>query len=417
MKEKNKKVLLIYPSSISERSIMSEYEGKVPPSGLLYIAAVLKKKHSVKIYDENVNKDEFLSIIKKFEPNFVAINAYYSFQFPNAVKIAQTIKKYNKNIKIILGGVHINSANQKRLLEQYHFIDFLISGDGEYSLNDLVSGKDYKKINGLTYRAKNKVVSNKIYIIKDLDKLPFPARELINLEDYSCHPFEYTNHRNTFLVTSRGCPYNCINCFTTSYRAHSPKQVIQEIKSLLKKGIKDFTIYDASFTLDIKRAEAICDLIISKNLKFSWACETRIDKVDKNLLEKMSKAGCKSIMYGIEACNNENIDFLQKDIKVEQIKKVVDLTRYYKMKAYGTFMIGLPSETPEDIKKIVKFAKSLNLSMAWFTIATPLPGTKSWELADYDENDLETLKKISFYSGDISFWESKKIESCLNKAV
>ncbi len=273
------------------------------------------------------------------------------------------------------------------------------------------------KVDGLCYRIKEKVFVNKKAIVKDLNELPIPARHLIDLKKYCHTPFEYTDHRNTFMITSRGCNFSCITCYAGIYRSRSPQNVIDEIKELLSKGIHDITFFDACFSMDMRRAESICDLIIKEGLRFSWACETRVDRVDPNLLAKMSQAGCRSIMYGIESGNAENLALMDKRIGLEKIRKSVSLTRKCGMKVYGSFMLGFPEETIEGMKETIEFSKGLDLDLAWFTIVTPIPCTGSWKLTEYDENDLQTLEKISFYSGDISFAEKNIIEDIYSKAI
>jgi len=417
--EKKKKILLVNPSSLSKKSILVDLEAIAPPLGLLYIAAILEENHIVQIFDENVSSKNILNAVKDFDPDFIGISANFSFQFPRAIRLAIKIKDYNSGIKIAMGGTHTTYTNPDITLGRYRCIDFLIRGEAEFALLKLVSGEKLHKIEGLSYREDNKIKSNGIAKINDLDKLPFPARHLIDSKSYKIHPFEYSHHRNATLLTSRGCLYNCVNCTDVNkkYRVRSPENVIIEMKQLKRNGIKDLTIYDPCFTLDMERAEKICELMLKEKLKFTWACETRADRINEKLLKKMKKAGCVRIFYGIETASPKIMKFLKKNLDLNQVRKAIDLTKSAKIKTSAGFMIGYPFETKYDFKKMIEFSKSLNIDVAWFNILTPFPGTELWKMTNYDENDLKVLERLSLYSGEITFGDREDIENCLSEAV
>jgi len=419
--EKGKRVLLINPKTISKKSILYDLEAIAPPLGLMYIAAVLEKKFSVRIMDENVSTENMVDIIKDFNPDFVGIGVNFSYQLSRSVELAKIIKNNCDQTKIVMGGNHITFVSPASILDKYSFVDFLILGDGEYVMLNLISGMPLNKIDGLAYRDNNMVKHNGTTRIYDLDKLPFPARHLVDMKKYRIHPFEYTHHHNSSFITSRGCAFPCINCIglAEKYRVRSPENVVQEMKSLYKDGIRDLSFYDPCFTLNMERAEKmkICDLMIKEKLKFNWCCQTRVDVVNEKLLKKMKKAGCTSIFYGIETGNDKLMEQLKKKIKFDQVKKSIDLTKAAKIKVYGGFMIGHPNETKEDFKQLVEYSKSLNIDCAWFNIVTPFPGTELWEMTNRDKNDLDVLENLSLYSGDISFMDKDYLENCLSEAV
>ena len=144
--------------------------------------------------------------------------------------------------------------------------------------------------------------------------------------------------------------------------------------------IKEFTFYDDVFTLDKKRAYTIADEIMKRELKIDWTCETRVNLVDKELLNHIKQAGCYSIAYGIESGSQEIINTLNKDITVEQVEDAVRLSREVGIQTIGYFMIGNPGESPETIKQTIQFAKKLKLDFVQFSVTTPFPGTKLYEL-------------------------------------
>jgi anaerobic magnesium-protoporphyrin IX monomethyl ester cyclase len=413
------KILLINPVPKTKQSLLDNLESTCPPIGLLYIASVLRKNHSVKLFDEYVSKKSFIEIIEKYKPNYVAISSNFSFQFPRAVEVAKNIKKYFSNIKIIIGGAHITGINTQKMMGVFSCFDYAIKGDGEYVTLDVIENKPLKKIQGLIYRDKQKIISNGMACINDLDKLPLPARDLVNLKKYKKQPFEYHHHKNTFLVTSRGCLFKCMNCLgnTQKYRNRSPKNILDELLFLKKKGVKDLTIYDPTFTMNPKRAERICDLMIKNKIKMSWFCETRADTVNFNLLKKMKKAGCCAIFYGVESGSERILKKLGKKISKKTIKHAVYLTNKAKIKAYGGFMFGYPFESKNDFQKTINFAKELDIEVAWFNILTPLPGTDFWNYINNDENDLTYLDGLSLYSVNSSFKNKILLKKQFKEAI
>jgi anaerobic magnesium-protoporphyrin IX monomethyl ester cyclase len=411
------RVLCVQPDSDSTHSLMQAYETAIPPIGLLYIGAVLQRECSVKILDENAAPLRLEDDLNEFAPHYVLISAYYSFQFPRAVRIAELVKAVAPDTRVVLGGVHVTFADAEALLARFERIDYLVQGDGEFSLLKLIQGVDPEEIEGLAFRRDGEIISNGVAWVSDLDSVPFPARDLVDLRAYKNNPFEYTDHRNTFLVTSRGCSFRCTNCASSPHRVRSPGNVIEEIVHLLDRGISDYTLFDACFTSEMGRAGRICEEMVDLGRPITWACETRLDRVPDPLLRKMARAGCRSIMFGIEAGSQRGIDQLRKGIDLSQAKQTIDRVKAHGIKAYGMFILGLPGETPREIEETIAFSKTLGLNQAWYSIATPLPGTGLWPQADLDEHDLELLEKISFYSGDVAFHDKEQMEQYLFEAV
>ncbi|MCD6575253.1 radical SAM protein, partial [Candidatus Aerophobetes bacterium] len=189
------------------------------------------------------------------------------------------------------------------------------------------------------------------------------------------------------IMTSRGCPFSCIFCsssqlFGKIWRARTPENVIEEIKLLKDKyEVKEIEFLDDTFTLNKKRAEKICDLLIEKNLGISWSCSSRVDTINEALIEKLKKAGCHTIYVGIESGSQEILDIISKGITLTQAEKTIDLIKKVKLNSFATFIIGIPGETVKTIKKTINFAKKLSPSFVQFTICTPYPGTKLFEMA------------------------------------
>lgn len=352
-----------------------------PPMGLAYIASVLQKNnHSVKLIDLQLTDnpiEEAKSILKKENPRFVGITCTTPV-FSEICELADLVKSVNKNIKVIIGGPHPSALPSDVLKNQS--IDFVVTGEGEETILELVKGYDLNKIRGLAYKRDKKVVINPPRLItKNLDKLPFPAYNQLDLSKYG----EHHRPRVVSIIGSRGCPYNCIFCANNvvhkKVRVRSPRNVVNEMKFLHDTyGVKDFAFFDEVFTIYKDRCVKICDEILKQGLNVNWYCASRVDSVSKELLVVMKKAGCRAIDYGIESGNQEILNIIKKNITLSQIEKAVNLTREAGLQPNGLFMIGHPYETEDMIMETINFAKKLPFEYATFNITLPLPGTELW---------------------------------------
>jgi len=220
-------------------------------------------------------------------------------------------------------------------------------------------------------------------LISDLDKIPFPARHLTPYKKYS----SLLAKRNpiTTMITSRGCPYNCLFCMRPhlgkKFRARSAKNVVDEIEECVNIGIKEFLIYDDTFTVERKRVMDICNEIMRRRLDIGWDIRTRVDTVDYELLKKMKKAGCERIHYGVEKGNQEQLDILRKGITLKQVKNAFRLTKKVGIGTLAYFMIGGPKETRKTVMQSINFAKMIKPDYAHFSITTPFPATDLYDLA------------------------------------
>lgn len=403
-----------------------------PPLGLAYVAASLQKSnHRVIILDyllEKFSEKKLLKFIKKENAFIIGLTAVTP-NIKKALFLAEIIKKKFPEKIIVLGGAHV-TLKPREILEKTKNIDYIFRGEGEIRFPKLIEyilkKENPENLPGLTFR-KNKQIINTpdATFIENLDELPFPARELLNIKKYS----KYLNNLKkpaTTIFTSRGCPYHCIYCSKpitgTKFRPRSPENIISEIELLKNEyGIKELQFYDDTFTLDKERVLKICQLLIEKKIKIQWKCETRINLVDEELLKIMKKAGCYFIAYGIESGNQRILNFLKKSTTIEQIKNAVMLTKKTNIKVLGYFMLGIPTENEKEIKQTIKFSKELNLDYVQFAIATAYPGTDLYNIAKQSgkiSNDwtqafyaLGTKSTISLSEVPI-----KKLRSYLKKA-
>jgi radical SAM superfamily enzyme YgiQ (UPF0313 family) len=296
-------------------------------------------------------------------------------------KISEISKGIDKDIKIVLGGSHPTSVVEETI--KCPWVDYVVFGEGEQTILELLQGKERKEITGLAFKdsSGNIVINAKRALIKDLDNLPFPDVSDLPMDKYSSPWLG----KATNIQMSRGCPYNCSFCASVlvwdrKYRVRSVKNVITEIKSYVENyGITNFLFNDDTFTASKKIALDFCREIHEAKLKIHWDCLTRLDCVDKELLTAMKGAGCKVIRYGIEYGSQKQLDRMNKEIHKEEIYSKLKLTQKVGIETYGFFILGQPHSTEQDLKDTIEFSRSLPLNYAQFTMVVALPGTKVWQ--------------------------------------
>lgn len=366
-----------------------------PHVGMAYLAAFLRKHGiDVSVHDMRLNKNiNALKIkIDEFQPYLIAITCV-SLEYSNTYKIIEWAKK-NYRSKIVVGGPHISAVRDKVLKETS--ADYAVKGEGEYTLLELCGDKELNDVKGLIWRSENEIIENdNREFITDLDKLPFPAYDLFNLNMYN---------KQIPIVSSRGCPYQCTYCSVKlsmgrNWRWRSPENVVLEIEHWYSKGFTRFQFTDDCFTLNMDRAKKICGLIISKKLKIEWDLRNgiRVDRVDGELLSKMRKAGCFFVAFGCESGNPEVLKAIKKGITVEEVRNAVILAKKYGFKVGLFFIVGLENETYKRFLDSFNLAKSLPLDEVRFYNSLPYPHT---ELYDWVEKNGVFIKNKEFYLND-----------------
>jgi len=387
------KILLVTPpSSEKERyGKLSAVGTMYPPLGLAYIAAAAESRgHETAVVDSEAMAYSFEDIyneIDKFNPDLVGMSTYLN-TIQRCFIIADEIKKRFPRVKVVLGGVQVTVDSNEAIARDS--VDFIVRGEGDNVFPELLAAIEgqmaMKDVAGLTWKDNGSIVSNKPQdLIKDLDSLPFPARHLFPMKLY--HASAQIRGKNTLhLMTSRGCPFRCAYCmshrtFGKTYRYHSAQRVIEEILMLKEKyGVDGIQFYDESFTLNRKRVIELCDKMLEHKLRLPWTCFTRVNLVDKPLLDKMKTAGCYQIFYGVEAATQRLLDLIRKDITLEQIENAFKWTKQAKIEALASFMIGLPTETEEEAYKTIDLAIKLDADYAQWAKTTPFPGIEMYDI-------------------------------------
>jgi len=356
-----------------------------PPLGLASLAAVLEKNgHQIEILDANALQLSEYDVVKKVDSaDIIGITAMTPI-INSTIQIAKGIKQNNPDSIIILGGPHATILPEE-ILNNVPEIDIIVKGEGEETIvelyNALKRGEGIENVHGIVYRDHGIIKSTPPRPpIMDLDSLPFLAYHLLPLKKYKLHPPRGRKYPFMAMLTSRGCPYNCIFCsksvFGRKFRCQSPERIVNEIVYLKERfKVKEIAFYDDVFTLNKKRTIQFIKELKERNLDIIWTCETRVNLVTEELLKEMKKTGCYMIAYGIESGNQMILNNLRKKITIEQIKSAIEATHKVGIQSVGYFMLGSPGETPETIRQTIDFAKSLPLDFAQFSITIPYPGT------------------------------------------
>ena len=364
-----------------------------PPLGVCYLAAVLEKNnYDAKILDAdilNYGFDEILDEIKKEKPTLIGVGSV-TVKYGVSIELINLIKKEFPKIKIVAGGNHVTLVKEKAFKDIN--LDYAIYGEAEFTLLELVQAlegnKLLKDVNGLIYKDKNRIIVNPMRVpVKDLDVIPFPARHLLKgfPRLYKNDP-RYKQLPMTHMVTSRGCYYRCIFCdHDRNVRYFSPKYVVDEIEHLQQKyGINEIHFWDEIFMMTPKRAKDICEEIARRKISITWSGYGRLSIIAKNpeVAGLMKKAGCWELNVGIESGNQKVLDFIKKDMTLEEIKKGCEVLRKEGIFIRGLFMLGHLIDTKETIEDTVKLALELPLNSVQFNFNIPLPETEQYGLAD-----------------------------------
>lgn len=386
---------------------MYDYSGSLiisPPLGLGYIASTLMQGGlSVDIIDMavlNMGFDDFKLELMRKDPKIVGISAE-TLTSKNALKIAGLVKDLDEEKWTVLGGPHATFKDEETLRNPN--VDVVVRREGEITMLDLakqiIQGKmDLENVEGITFRKDGRIIRNPDRpLISNLDAIPPPARELFPLHLYKLPGT---------LITSRGCPAKCIFCSASAmsegrYRIRSPSNVVSEITDMIKKfNFDKFFIADDTFTVFRERTEKICQML--QKLEIIWFCESRVNTVNKELLDCMAKAGCKIIQFGVESGSEKILKSIRKGITLEQATKAVKWSIEAGIKPVCSFMIPHPEDTMETIKETKDFMEKLKAmgALVVVSVTTPFPGTYLHSHAkemglqiiseDYDTYDMVT---------------------------
>jgi anaerobic magnesium-protoporphyrin IX monomethyl ester cyclase len=412
MSRKISKVLLFIPPAFTFKDMPDV--NPMPPLGLAYLGAALENAGiEVKIVDcllegwhkrvevaENIVRiglsfEDIEKIIRDFHPDIVGVNNLFTKQRENAHKIYALAKKVSKDIITIAGGAH--PTVMPELVMSDANVDYTVIGEGDDTIIDLVGviegRKNVATLDGIGYRDKGQVkIIPKTKFIEDLDRLPFPARHLLNMEGYfgqkKAHGIR-KKRRFSPIITSRGCPAKCTFCsayrvWGRKFRFRSPENVIAEMKEMKAKyGIEEILFEDDNTTLNVQRAEKLFDLMIAEKINFVWDTPNGVAAfaLSEKVIDKMKKSGCYQLNLAFESGNQYVLDnIIKKPLKLERAKPLVRHAQKIGLSTNIFLILGMPGETKEQIWDSFRLAADLDIYSPFFSIATPYPGSELYEI-------------------------------------
>ena len=361
---------------------------RLPVMSLAYSATIASRDHDVSVVDAanlSLSMEEAIRRIESLKPDWVISTTSISAVMAEAEMVAGLKKRLGCTVGL-LGDAATQMA--KRVFERSD-IDFVVRGDEpELVIKSILERGTYRGLPGTIYRENGTLRDGgDPGYIADLDRLPFPRWDLFPIASYRYFPILRRAPFVTVLST-RGCPYGCVYCPYTSnqglkYRLRSAGNVVDEL-TLLKQNyaIRAVQFRDPTFTINKDRTADICRGMVERDLRLEWGCETRVDCLTEELVDTMVGAGLKGVNIGIESTDPDVIRNVKRGwIDPARIERIVRHMHACGVRVSGFFIIGLPGETLEAVKRTLDFALSIELSYAEFKIATPFPGTPLFEMA------------------------------------
>jgi anaerobic magnesium-protoporphyrin IX monomethyl ester cyclase len=378
----SKTVTLVYPYF---QPFHDNSPFRFPPLGLGYIAAYLKKHGiSTDLVDCTfIKQEEALKRVRQNNSDVIGIYSMYSIK-ETAIQMAKLLK--DKTNLLIAGGP-LPTVSPHEFLK---YFDVVAMGEGEDTMLELVQGMDgapdLSKVRGIAYKEKGrgKVRFTKARgFIKDLNSIPFPAREFLNNQAYKEYYSKRFGYTITSVMTSRGCPFKCEFCsrpvFGNTFRTRSATNIVNELEAVLKLGYRRVWFADDCFTLNRNRLLDVCNEMIRRGLRLEWECLSRVDTVDKETTSKMKSAGCVRVFFGIESGNDKVLSLMRKQITASRARVAVNTTKQSGIKVGAFFIVGYPGENKETVLDTIRFASALPLDYLSFTMPYPIPGTALYD--------------------------------------
>lgn len=369
----SKSNVLLVTSSAPSQSPFSTTE-KRPPLGIGYLISILRNAgHNVFFVDNYLKPSNFLETdyLQRNHIDYVGI-------YTSTICYRDTLRMLYKlewlrhtrkwQGKIIIGGPHTTVC----LDTIPEFVDFIVQGEGEQAILDIIEGNVSERI--LKYPR-----------VKDLDHLPMPAWDYFIKLPYNWSGEWFTEKPIFTMNTSRGCPYRCSFCSVGSiwgkrYTYFSAERIADEVEYLVRQyNAKGIYFREDNFTFNKNRVIDFCNSLLKKGIKIQWVCESRVDTLDKDIVELMAKAGACGFYFGVESGSQRILNALKKDITVDQIIYSFDLCHQFGIKAAASILVGAPTETQEDINKTYKLLERINPNITWYNVFVGIPNSELYQ--------------------------------------
>jgi anaerobic magnesium-protoporphyrin IX monomethyl ester cyclase len=367
--------------------------GAAPPLGMLYIATYLREKGvDVSIIDEAAQGYSLkgtVDWVKKENPDILGFSTCSS-SGRKAALIAEKVKQENPDIVTVFGNFFA-TFNAERILKKYPFVDVIVRGEGEQTSLELAKclekKGDLKKVLGINFRNNGQIVSTPDRpLIKDIDSLPFPDREMLDAEYHNTTAgLVVAPKKFSGFLSSRGCVFKCRFCgcrrlARNLWRSRSVDNILEELHLLSSQGYKQFLFVDDNFTLNPKRVIKLCQRLKKEKVDVEFFAEGRVDNCSQNMLQEMERANCKMIYFGIENATQKVLDYYDKRTTPKQAEDASKKARKAGIDVIvASFILGAPNETRKEIRNTLKFAQKIRVDIPQFNILATFPGTDIWE--------------------------------------
>jgi anaerobic magnesium-protoporphyrin IX monomethyl ester cyclase len=374
-----------------------------PPLQLGYLAAVLRetRRHEVAILDLGIEDQSDEAVLREMA-DFDVVGVYFvTMNWEAGLHLCKLAKQLG--LITMAGGPHTGLNPEETI--QHGCLDYAFIGEAEQSLVELLdaleTGRSPREIAGIVIAEDGRAFRTPVrHERPDLLSLPWPARDLIPMHKYR----ERTD--DTSVLASRGCPYPCSFCSIRvmsnyTYRRRTPKLFVAEVQYLRQEyGFERLTFFDDIFTINRKYALALCEELRTRQMDIPWSCETRVDRVDMELLRAMHAAGCYQIFYGVESGSQRILDSMAKGTTVPQIRNAVAMTKQAGIQPVLSIMVGVPDDDEASIRETIRMVKDLDAYQVWFQPFSPFPGTEIIsQIRDLlDDNWLDLYRKLDLRS-------------------
>lgn len=404
------------------------------PLGLAYLAATLEANGHEPIvldalagydaptvaldglYHCGMTEEEIVADVLRHDPDLIGLTCAYTVQFPTTRSLARAIKRAT-DTPIVIGGAHASALPDETLAEDC--FDFVAIGEGEVPLVGLCShlerGTSLEGVSGIAYRDSARLATiNDKKPLANVNTVPVPARHLFDMSKYIYS--EYSHNGSTMrmpyatMISSRGCPLRCSFCsvhtiWGRNNRTRGPKETVDEIEHLVDTyGVKEIHFEDDMLIMDRKRMIAICNEIVNRKLDITWTTPNGVyvNALNEELLVAMKASGCYQLALAVESGSRSVLRLMNKNVRLEYAREIISIMRKLEMGVYFFFIIGMPGETEKDIIQTVEYAKELRPDEAYFSIATPYPGTPLYDQCrergyipeDYDPTMMRTTQPL-----------------------
>jgi len=420
---KIKKVLLIIPpNTLPSDSVRRIGE----PLSLLYLVTPLRMSgYEVKVFDttcegyDNIqiedgyvtygsNSISIINELNKFSPDVVGVNCMFTAREKNALNVCKIVKGVNRDIRVIMGGLHPTLFPEKILNSGY--VDYIIMNEGEFRLVKLLDAINKNKydfdFDGVAYKVKGDIKINRSFsFIEHLDQIPFPDRDFVDMQKYFDigRPYApFSAERNVAqILCTRGCFNRCNFCSTVQYwgqkvRSRSADNIIEELKLMINKySIKEVQIIDDNLTANKKLSKEL--FIKMKELGLKWCTPHGLmfNTLDKELIKLMAESGAYQLTFAVESGSERVLrEIIHKNVYLDKVKELVDEAHKYDISVHGMFLTGFPGETKEEIMKTVNFPFTAGFDSVSLFIVNPLPGSELYQKCiekNYITKDYNTM--------------------------